>query len=119
MIIDSHVHLFSDAVRQNLPAFLARDAYFGELYAPGRVRLASAEELIADMDAAGVDAAVAVGWGWRDLDLCRQENDYVLDAMARYPGRIVGLAAVSPLAGDAAARELERCLDAGMRGAGE
>lgn len=119
MIVDSHVHLFSETVRSNLPAFLARDAYFGELYAPGRVRLASAEELIADMDAAGVDVAIAVGWGWRELDLCRQENDYVLDAMARYPGRLYGLAAVSPLAGAAAVREVERCLDAGMRGAGE
>jgi len=117
--IDAHVHLFSDAVRREPERFFARDAYFGELYRPGKVRLASADELIADMDVAGVDAAVAVGWGWRELDLCRQENDYLIEAAGRYPGRLAGLAAVAPLAGAAAARELERCLDCGLRGAGE
>jgi hypothetical protein len=37
----------------------------------------------------------------------------------RFPGRIIGLAVVQPRAGREAARELERALDAGLRGLGE
>jgi predicted TIM-barrel fold metal-dependent hydrolase len=39
--------------------------------------------------------------------------------VARYPGRLLGFAAVQPTAGQAAVREAERAIRAGLRGIGE
>ena len=62
--------------------------------------------------------SVVFGFAFRDQGLCRLVNDYVIDAVGRYPGRLAGLACVSPEA-PGATRELERCLDLGLKGCGE
>ena len=98
---------------------LVRDAWFRELYADPKARLCSADELVAEMDRSAVDRAVTCGFGWRDMDFCRIENDYAIDAVARYPDRLIGLAIVNPLSGAEAVREIERCAAAGLRGVGE
>jgi predicted TIM-barrel fold metal-dependent hydrolase len=81
--------------------------------------MASAEQLVAELDAAGFDAAVACGWGWTDHALCVEQNDYLIEAVERFPGRIVGFAAVQPAAGEKALAEAERALAAGLGGIGE
>ena len=119
MIIDAHTHIFPPAFRERREELLRRDATFGDLYSSPRATLASAEELVDAMDAAGVDMAVAVGIGWADADLAREANDYLLEATSRHPGRLVGFCAVNPAWGDAALAEVERCVGAGMKGVGE
>lgn len=118
MIVDVHTHIFPPEVRNRCEAYRARDRWFGTLYEDPRARIATVEDLIAVMDADGVDRAVAGGFAWADAGLCREHNDYLLDCIARYPGRLVGLAVVPPRAGPAAA-ELRRCLEGGLRGLGE
>jgi hypothetical protein len=81
--------------------------------------MASAEDLIAEMDAAGVDASVAFSFGWSDPGLIHETNNYVLEAMRRYPGRIHGMAVLQPTVGEQAVYELERCAQNGMVGLGE
>jgi len=46
----------------------------------------------------------------------RAGNDRLLEAMRRYPERIYGYATANPRDGQAAVDEVQRCLDAGMRG---
>jgi predicted TIM-barrel fold metal-dependent hydrolase len=46
-------------------------------------------------------------------------NDYILEAAARFPGRIVPFVTVQPKAGTAAVKEVERCARAGAKGIGE
>ncbi len=71
------------------------------------------------MAAAGVTQAVACGFPWRDLGLCREHNAY-LDAVARTSrGRLAWLATVPPGLGPDAAAEAQRCLDLGAAGLGE
>lgn len=43
-------------------------------------------------------------------------NNRLLDAMARFPGRICGYAVANPWDGQAGLDEIRRCLDAGMSG---
>lgn len=118
MIIDFHTHIFPDEVRADREGFLERDSWFGTLYADPRHKLASAEDVVASMEAAGVDRTVVLGFPWRDGGLCREQNDYVLLAVARYPDKLIGFAIVQPLdAGDA--KELDRCLSGGLMGLGE
>jgi hypothetical protein len=96
------------------------DATFGELYGSAEAKLASAEELIASMDAAGVDVSVALGFAWADVETCRLHNDYLIEAARQSGGRIVAFATL-PLADGAAAVETEmrRCVAGGALGFGE
>ncbi len=99
--------------------YLARDRWFGLLHASPRARLASADDLISSMDAAEIDASVAFGFAFADSHLCRLSNDYVLEAAAKWPGRMLPFAVVNPFDGPQAVREAQRCLEAGARGVGE
>ncbi len=118
MKIDFHTHICSPEVIAHREEYQSRDRWFGALYADPRSRLVTADDVVAAMDQAGVDAAVVFGFAWADQGLCRADNDYTLDAMRRWPGRLIGLAVVNPVAQGAEA-ELERCLQHGMVGAGE
>ncbi|HEX8600199.1 MAG TPA: amidohydrolase family protein [Chloroflexia bacterium] len=118
MIIDFHTHVFPDEVRANRDEFLERETWFGTLYANPKHKIASAEDVVASMEAAGVDRTVVLGFPWRDGGLCREHNSYILDAVQRYPDKLIGFAIVQPLAaGDA--KELDRCLSGGLMGLGE
>ena len=119
MIVDFHAHVFPDAARERRDQLTARDPWFAALYGRPDRRLARAEDVLAAMDAAGVDRTVLVGFPWRDSGLCALHNDYLLACVARYPDRLLGLAIVQPTAGAAAAQELDRCLRAGLMGCGE
>ena len=119
MIIDFHTHITPPQVIAHRQEFLSRDAWFAELYSDPQARLATAEDLIAEMDRAGVDKAITFGFGWQDAGLCRMANDYVIEAVRRYPERLIGFAIVNPVLGRRAAWEIERCADYGLRGVGE
>lgn len=119
MLIDFHTHIFSPDIQQHRERYCTRDPWFNALYRDIRNRLASAEDLIAEMDATGVDAAVAFSFGWTDPGLIEETNSYIMDSMRRYPGRIYGMAVLQPTVGVRAVRELVRCAEAGMIGLGE
>lgn len=119
MLIDFHTHIFPPEICQQRERYCARDPWFAKLYSNPRARMADAEDLLAEMDGASVDAAVTFAFGWSDPGLIRETNSYVLDTMRRYPERVHGLAVLQPTAGEQAVYELERCAQAGMVGLGE
>lgn len=122
MILDAHVHLFSPEIIRRRGALAAIDRTFAEMYSDPAARMATAEDLLGDMDEDGVDVSVAMGIGWSDPGLARESNDYLSDAARRYPGRIVGFGTVNPAlssGSEAAVREVERCAALGLRGIGE
>jgi uncharacterized protein len=119
MLIDFHTHIFPPYICQHRDHYCARDPWFNTLYANSRAFMATAEDLIAEMDASGVDASVTFSFGWTDPGLIEETNSYVLDAMQRYPGRLYGMAVLQPTAGERALSELERCARSGMIGLGE
>ena len=96
-----------------------RDATFRALYADPRAVLATADDLLAAMDEAGVDVAVAVGIGWTDPGVAREANDYLVESTARSGGRLLAFGSVNPAWGDDALAEVERCAAAGLVGVGE
>lgn len=119
MIIDFHTHITAPEIIARRDEYLVRDAWFRDLYANPKARLSAAEDLLAAMDRDGVDQAVVFGFGWRDMDLCRRDNDYVMESVARYPKRLIGFGIVNPATGVEAVREIERCAAGGLRGVGE
>src|SRR5579859_313697 len=118
-IVDFHTHIFPPEIVARRAEFLTRDAWLEELYGSPKAKMATADDLIASMDAAEVDVSVAFPFGWSDAGLAEECNSYVIEAMRRYPGRIIGLCALQPMAGRRAIAELERCARAGMPGFGE
>lgn len=119
VIIDFHTHIFPPKIKEKRGEYLGRDPCFSLLYSQPKAKLATAEELIASMDEDGVDLSVALNLGWASHELCVETNDYILESVSRYPGRLVGFCAVQPRAGDVALVEIERCARAGAKGLGE
>jgi predicted TIM-barrel fold metal-dependent hydrolase len=118
MIIDFHTHIFPPKVRDERDDYVRRDATFAEMYADPKSKLASAEDLLEQMDESGVDASVAVGFGWEDQELCVRHNEYLLEEAAKSKGRIIPFCTINP-AHDTAAEEAMRCARAGAKGLGE
>lgn len=119
MIVDFHTHILPPGLRGNRDRYLGRDTCFDLLYNDPKAKIATAEELVANMDGEGIDVSVVLNIGWSSHELCRETNDYIMEAIARYPRRLVGFCAVQPLAGEKAIVELERCVRGGVKGIGE
>jgi predicted TIM-barrel fold metal-dependent hydrolase len=120
MIIDFHVHVFPAGVQADRSSYLAVDPLFRALYSSPKSRIATADDLLRSMDAAGVDVSVMQGFGWTDPDRCRRHNDDLLAAAARHSDRLRAYCTLQP-ADDpgAAAVEVARCLRADAAGFGE
>jgi len=90
--VDIHPHVISDDEGRYPPAPL-----FGKRSDWSQERPSTVETLIAQMDAAGVDKAAVV----HSSTTYGFDNSYVVDACARYPGRLIAVGSVDVLAADA------------------
>jgi predicted TIM-barrel fold metal-dependent hydrolase len=70
------------------------------------------------MDEQGVDVSVVFGFPWRDAKKFKEHNDYILEAAARFPDRLIGFACFD-IASPFAVKEASRCLEEGLSGIGE
>lgn len=85
MIVDTHVHVWEiDPPRY--PVGPTAPNWTAEPDEPG-----TADELLAEMDAHGVDWAVLVQTSWSTWD-----NGYIADSVARFPDRFVGHGLIDP-----------------------
>jgi predicted TIM-barrel fold metal-dependent hydrolase len=117
-VVDAHVHVFSPDIIADRERYLGRDEWFRCLYTDPTSRMVTGDGVLEEMDATGVAVSVIFGFAFHDQGLCRETNDYVIELVKAHPDRFIGLACVSPEE-PGAVTELERCLDAGLRGAGE
>ena len=119
MIIDSHCHILPPDFGARHGELVARDATYAALFPKPGGRFADADRMLRDMDAAGVDHAVAMGFGWTDPEVAAEANAYLIQAAAAHPDRITAFASVNPAWGAQAIGEAARRLDAGASGIGE
>ena len=119
MVLDFHTHIFLPQVRERREDYLRRDSVFAQMYSSPKAEIATAEELLASMERAEVDTSVVLGFAWSEQELCREHNEYLLEAAARSSGRLVPFCIIQPRAGDDALAEVERCVRGGARGLGE
>lgn len=118
MIIDFHTHIFPKEILKNRERYCFDDPAFNLLYKTPESKLAGVEELIAAMDEQQVDLSVIVGFPWKDSDTFKRHNDYIMEAVQKYPGRLQGFACFD-LFHENAAAETVRCLEEGLSGIGE
>jgi predicted TIM-barrel fold metal-dependent hydrolase len=119
MIIDFHTHIFPQRMKEDRDSYSGRDPCFDILYANSKAKMATADDLVSNMDQEGVDISVVLNIGWASHELCHETNDYIMEAVARHPKRLVGFCAVQPLTGKKALAELERCIHGNISGIGE
>jgi predicted TIM-barrel fold metal-dependent hydrolase len=117
--VDFHTHVFPPEIKKKRSQYIDRDPCFAILYSNPEAKIATADELIADMDKSGIDISVILNIGWTTHELCVETNDYIIDAVTRFPKRLVGFGAVQPQSTKAAVAEIERCAQAGLKGVGE
>jgi uncharacterized protein len=118
MRIDVHTHIFPPHIIQDRSRFFEGEPAFRLLYESPKAKLASTESLLQIMDRDDIDRAVVFGFPWNHFATARGHNDYVLEAAARHPQRLIPLACMNPL-GRNAVSEAERCFQAGAKGLGE
>jgi uncharacterized protein len=92
VVIDVHTHIFPLDIKSGRERFFQGEPEFRLLYDSPKAKLATAEELIASMDANGIDRSVVFGFPWRTRDFRERHDAYVLEAAARYPARLLPLA---------------------------
>lgn len=128
MIIDCHVHLYpEDAIAAPQTWAAARgEARWAAMVGPrsdggpGLQGWANLARLLRDMDAAGVDRAVLLGWYWEHAATCAEQNRFYAECVRRHPDRLEAFATLHAGAGTAAVTaELARCREEGLTGIGE
>ena len=76
----------------------------------------TAEDLLRQMDANGVDRAVIVGSGRHIVVENQEGNRFIAESVKRYPSRFYGFACVNPWYGEKAINELRRGVSEGLVG---
>ncbi len=124
-IWDAHVHLFPPEIYKNWDRYAQRDAVFAALTKKSEngkgteEAWVNIEESLALADEAGITGLCMQGWYWNDPGLMRMHNDYMAEAIAKYPDRLRGFMSINPTFGEQALAEAERCLHKGFSGIGE
>jgi uncharacterized protein len=117
-VVDAHVHILPDRVRADPGSAMDADPWFAACHASPRAVLAGPDELLAAMDAGGVDRAVCFTWPFASPALCAEANDWLAAAVRANSDRIIGFGVVNP-ADPGAPSEVARCARIGLRGIGE
>jgi len=118
MIIDFHTHVFPDEIRENRARYFQGEPAFERLYRASKSKMVGSDQTVQSMEANGIDTSVVFGFPWKNPATVIIQNDYVMESMARYPGRLIGFCCIDPFMREPI-REIERCLAGGMRGVGE
>ncbi len=126
-IIDAHVHLYPPEVNRDPAAWAVAqgETHWAKLCTRRRKNgqpvqgFPSVDQLLRDMDEAGVTRAVLLGWYWENQATCVEQNRFYADCVRLHPDRLSAFATVNPRAGLVAFDEACRALDDGLAGFGE
>lgn len=118
MIIDFHTHIFPARVSEKRESYFSKEPAFKILYDSPKSKLVNAETLIDVMDESRIDKSVVFGFPWENDEFYRMHNDYIIESVLKYPDRFIGFACFDPF-NVKAGNETARCIEAGLKGAGE
>jgi len=124
LIVDSHVHFYPEEVSVDPVKWGTErgEHSLTSCIAPvGRRSVqgwASAAVMLRDMDRAGIEKCVLLGWYWENQETCDLQNAWFNDLIKAHPDRLLAFATIQPRAKQAALDSLERALDVGFCGIG-
>lgn len=96
--VDSHVHYYGEGGRDPLQVWAEElgETHWLRLTRNGPQGWAKLDKLLTDMDIAGVEMAILVGWYWETPAACEQQNKWIGEAVQLHPDRFRGMAAYHP-----------------------
>ncbi|MBM3864611.1 MAG: amidohydrolase [Verrucomicrobia bacterium] len=127
-IVDAHVHLYPPEINRDPAGWAgAHGEPHWALLCTRRRRdgrmvqgFPGADELLRELDAAGIERAVLLGWYWEQAASCATQNRFFAACLRAHADRLSAFATVQPAAGPTLClAELERARDEGLRGVGE
>ncbi len=128
MIIDAHVHLYPPEIARAPGgwALAAGEPHWAALCTRTRrdgrpvQTFPTVDELLGEMDAAGVARALLLGWYWERAENCAAQNRFYAACVRAHPDRLSAFAALQPRAGHWPTLEvMHRARDDGLIGLGE
>ncbi len=125
MVIDAHIHLYAPEVSADPRAWgqARQESVWVNCVAPeGRPSLqgwATVGQLLRDMDSAGVDRVVLLGWYWENQATADLQNRWFADWIKTHPDRLSAFATVVPSPDNRWAESLRHALEQGFCGIGE
>ena len=127
-VIDSHVHLYPPELNAAPAEWAAAQgeprwaALCTRRRRDGRAvqRFPSVDELLRELDRAGIARAVLLGWYWEKAVTCAWQNRFFAECVRAHPDRLAAFATLHPGAGPGQTLgELHRARDDGLIGLGE
>lgn len=127
-VIDSHVHLYPPELNADPAGWAAAhgEAHWAKLCTRRRTDGApvqgfpSVDDLLREMDRAGVERAVLLGWYWERPETCAWQNRFHGECVQKHPDRLLAYATLHPRAGHwPTLAEIHRARDEGLVGIGE
>lgn len=127
-VIDSHVHLYPSELNAAPAAWAATrgEPHWANLCTRRRKDghpvqgFPSVDDLLREMDRAGVERAVLLGWYWEQPETCVWQNRFYGRCVQEHPGRLIAFATLHPGAGHwPTLGEMHRARDEGLVGIGE
>jgi predicted TIM-barrel fold metal-dependent hydrolase len=124
-VVDSHIHMYPPEVFRDPVAWgtAHREPWWTYCVAPPHQPTlqgwADVPRLLRDMDAAGIEKCVMLGWYWEQQETCELQNQWFIDWTRQHPDRLLGFATVQPNSGQRGLDNVARALDAGLCGLGE
>ena len=128
MVIDAHVHLYPPEVGRDPAGWAAaqREPHWATLCVRQRrdgrpvQGFPDVDQLLRDLDEAGVDRAVLLGWYWEKAATCAAQNRFFAECVRAHPDRLQACATVHPGGTPAEiAAEIRRSHGEGLCGLGE
>ena len=126
-VIDAHVHLYPPEAGREPTAWAEANGekHWATLCTRRRKNgrlvqgFSTLDELLRDMDAAGVAKAILLGWYWENHATCIQQNAFYAECVRAHPDRLAAFATVQPTVGEAALDAVRQAKGMGLIGLGE
>ncbi len=107
--IDVHTHIFPQNVIKKRDEIVRYDKNFSLLYKNPKSKMIDAKMLIQLLDESEFERCVTFSFPFKDMDLIRTVNDYVIESAKKYEDRIIPFAVLNLLDIDESISELLRC----------
>lgn len=116
-VFDCHVHIFPFEIISERDKIARKDKAFDLLYGDPKTKMIDVDGLSTYMKREGIEKAVALSFPFKDKELLRLTNDYLLYASKELP--IVPFIMIDIFDETWSIKEIERCFSKGAAGIGE
>ncbi len=117
MLIDSHVHIFPEIVKNHRENYFYDDN-FRLLYNSEKSKIISYQEADAYMKQEKTDMICALGFSWKSIDMARIHNKYIMEC-AEKNNDIIPFASIPSSPVNSVEEYISEIKSAGFRGIGE